>query len=36
MPKLVQKNPLGNTGIYVPPVIYGTSYPGESLQGVPF
>jgi len=34
--KLALKSPLGNTGLQVPPVVYGTSYLGNLYQALPY
>lgn len=34
--KLREKNPLGRTGLMVPPVIYGTSYLGNLYRALPY
>lgn len=34
--KITTKKPFGNTGIQVPPVIYGTSYLGNLYQALPY
>ncbi len=34
--KLTEKNPLGKTGLQVPPIIYGTSYLGNLYRALPY
>ncbi len=34
--KLTEKNPLGKTGLNVPPIIYGTSYLGNLYRALPY
>jgi D-threo-aldose 1-dehydrogenase len=34
--KLTEKNPLGKTGLYVPQIIYGTSYLGNLYRALPY
>jgi D-threo-aldose 1-dehydrogenase len=34
--KITARKPLGNTGIQVPPVIYGTSYLGNLYRAIPY
>lgn len=34
--KLTEKNPLGKTGLTVPPIVYGTSYLGNLYKALPY
>jgi D-threo-aldose 1-dehydrogenase len=34
--KLTERNPLGNTGLTVPPIVYGTSYLGNLYRALPY